>query len=387
MVKDIEIFFLKISVVLKTKLLYIKWQQIKAIMTLRTYLLLSLFIGLVFTSCRKEEREFVQAPEDEILGPDSSISLLIQRTTSNDGSKNNIIDKANCFDIAFPYNVNVNGQNLTLNSNEDFATVECVFDQSDTDTDILNIVFPITIILADFSEVVINNTTELNNYINTCNGENEPDEDIECVDFQYPIEASVFNSENELLDTINIESDIELYQFIEDINPNDIVTIDFPIVVILADNSQVSINNFNELETTIINADNSCDEDDDYDFNDDDCDDCTPLQLETLLTSCADWEVNRLKRNDTDYDNVYDGYVFNFLTDGTMSVYWNTTTVFGTWTASGAGNNLEVLIDVPGLPLCNNNWRLQEVKNCSADTEIDFRVGNVDRLQYKNGCN
>ncbi len=356
-------------------------------MKLRIYIYLLFLTGLSYTSCRTEETEIIQAPEDETLVANSSIALLMQRTASNDGSKDNIVDKANCFDINFPYTVNANGQDVILYSTEDYAIIECVLDQSDADIDSVNIIFPISITKADFSETTITNTAELNSYANTCNGENVVDDDIECLDFQYPITASIFNSNNELLDTTNIDSDFQLYQFIADLDQNDIVTIDFPFSVVLSNDSEILINNLNELEFTIENAENMCDEDDDYDYNDDDCDDCTPVEIANLLTSCSNWEVNRLKRNNTDYDNVYDGYVFNFYLDGTLSVYWSGITVEGTWVANGTGNNLEVLIDVPSLPLCNNNWRLQEVKNCSINTELDFRVGNSDRLQYENNCN
>ena len=358
-----------------------------AAMTLRDSILLLFLTGLIFTSCRTEEIEFVQAPDDETLVANSSIALLIQRTTSNDGSKNNIIDKANCFDIVFPYTVSANGQEVTLNSSSNFATVECVFDQSDDDTDSLNMVFPISIRLPDFTEVVVSNNTELNNYTSACNGEDVADDDIECLDFQYPIIASVFNSISELLDTISLENDSQLYEFIEEIDTNDIITIAFPITVILSDNSEVTITSFNELEIVIANAENTCDEDDDYDYNEDDCNDCSISEIEDLLTSCADWTVNTLRRDsNTNYDNIYYNYAFNFTSDGTMSVFWNTTTVFGTWTTSGSGNNIEVIIDIPALPLCNNNWVLREVKNCTNETEIDFRVG-VDRLQYAKNCN
>ncbi|WP_299120845.1 hypothetical protein [uncultured Winogradskyella sp.] len=356
-------------------------------MVFRASIIILFLIGLIFTSCRTEETEFIQAPEDETLVANSNIALLIQRTASNDGSNDNIVDRANCFDITFPYTVNANNQELTLNSYEDLATIECIFDQSDDDTDSLEIIFPVTIILADFSEVIVTNLTEFNSYSNNCNGENVFDEDIECVDFQYPIEASIFNSNNELLDTININSDNQLYDFVEDIDENDIITIEFPITVILSDNSEIIINNLNELETTIENAENTCDEDDDYDYDDDDCDNCTPTQVEEILTNCNNWEVDKLKRNGADYDDVYNGYDFNFFTDGTMSVYWNSTTVYGTWTTSGSGNNLEVLIDVPSLPLCNNNWIVHEIENCTDETKIDLRVGDDDRLRYENNCN
>ena len=356
-------------------------------MKLRTIILFNLALSFFFTSCRKEETEFVQAPEDEILGANSLVANLIQRTTSNDGSKDNIVDRANCFDISFPYTVIVNGQQISVNSQDDYAIIECVFDQSDSDTDSLSINFPITIILDNYSEVTVNNIAELTTYTNTCNGENEIDSDIECLDFEYPIEASIFNPNNEILDTVILVNDNQLYEFVENMDGSNITTMDFPISVTLADNSQVNINNFNELENTIENAINSCDEDDDYDYSDDDCNDCTTSDIETLLTSCSDWNVNRLKRNATDYDSAYNGYDFNFFIDGTMSVFWNTTTVYGTWTATGSGNSLEILINVPALPLCNNNWILQEIKNCSDDTEINLVVGNDDRLQYKNNCN
>ncbi|WP_299106031.1 hypothetical protein [uncultured Winogradskyella sp.] len=356
-------------------------------MKTKVYILLLFSAVLLFTSCRKEETEFIEAPEEETLLANSSIALLIQRTTTNDGSKNNIIDKANCYNIAFPYAVNANSQPITMNSISDFVTVECIFDASDTDVDTLTIQFPITIVLANFTEIIISNSTELTSYNDTCNGENEVDDDIECIDFQYPIEVSIFNTNNELLETINLESDNQLYGFVSNINTNDIVSFTFPIMVMLSDGSEISIADFNELETTIVNAINSCDEDDDYDYNDDDCDDCFPNEIKDLLTSCSDWQVNRLKRNSTDYDTVYDGYTFNFFTDGTLSVYWSGITAYGTYTTSGIGNDLEVVINVPQLPLCNNNWILQEVRNCSLDTEIDLRVGNDDRLQYYNNCN
>lgn len=356
-------------------------------MKLRVISLLLILTGLIFTSCRKEETEFVQAPQDEILEPNSSMSLLIQRTTSNDGSRNNIIDKANCFDIVFPYTVNVNSEQVTLNSEDDYSVVECVFDQSEDDIDNLSIVFPVSLRFPDFTEVVVTNSTELNNYAITCNGENVVDNDIECIDFQYPIEASIFNSENELLETIDIENDGQLYQFVEDINANDIVTMDFPIIVVLSDNSEISINNFNELGIAIENEQNNCDEDDDYDYNEDDCDDCSTTEIESLLTSCTDWNVNTLRRDsNTNYDNIYYNYAFNFFNDGTMSVYWNTTTVYGTWVASGTGNAIEIIIDIPALPLCNHNWILREVKHCSVETEVDMRVG-IDRIQYVKNCN
>ena len=356
-------------------------------MKLRVISLFLFLAVLSITSCRTEETEFIQTPEDEILVANSNIAQLILHTASNDGSKDNIVDRANCFDIKFPYSVDVNNEIIQLNSTADFATVECVFDESEDDIDTIEIIFPVHIVMADFSEITITNISEFNNYNENCNGENVADNDIECIDFQYPIEASIFNSNNELLNTLNLENDKQLYEFIEGIDINDIITIDFPISLIHSDNSEVSINNFNELQSTIENAINTCDEDDDYDYNEDDCNDCMLNDVENLLINCTNWTVNTLRRDgNTNYDNLYYNYDFNFFNDGTLTVFWNTITVSGTWTASGSSNAIEIIIDIPALPLCNNNWVLREVKNCSAETEIDLRVG-IDRIQYAKNCN
>ncbi len=48
-----------------------------------------------------------------------------------------------------------------------------------------------------------------------CHDENEEDDDIECIDFQYPISISIYNTEFEIIDTVSIANDEALYNFIE----------------------------------------------------------------------------------------------------------------------------------------------------------------------------
>lgn len=355
--------------------------------TLKRLSLAVFFITFLFASCRKEDTELIQGPEDQVLVANSIIANLMQQTAMNDGSFDNIIDKANCFNIKLPVTVEANGTQIIINAVDDLSAVEYIFDTSDDDNDVIEIVFPVTIVLNDFTEVVVNSMNQLYAYSNDCNGENEDDLDIECLDFQYPITASIFNSANELIDVINIVNDYQLYDFLENIDQNDIVNLEFPIKVKLLDNTEISINNLDELKNTIELYYNSCNEDDDYDYSDDDCDQCTKDELKSFLTSCNNWIVDKLERNDYDYDNVYEGYEFNFLEDGTISVYWSGYEAYGTWTTNGSGNELTVVIDIPDLPYCNNNWILHEIQSYSGETRVDFRVDNVDRLRYTNNCN
>jgi len=342
---------------------------------------------LVIFSCRKEEVELVQAPDEQVLVANSTLANLMQQTAMNDGSNDNIIDKANCFNIKLPITVKANGLQIELNSEEDLNVVEFIFDTSDDDNDTVEIIYPITIVLNDFTEVVINNMNELYSYSQNCNGENESDPDIECLDFQYPIIASIFNTAHELIETVAISSDFQLYDFLEHIDQSDIINLEFPIKVLLSDGAEITINDLNDLRTTIETYNNDCDEDDDYDYNDDDCNQCSKEGLISFLTNCNDWTVDKLERNNYDYDNYYDGYDFNFRTDGTILVYWSGYEAYGTWTTNGSGNNMTVAINIPDLPYCNNNWILHEIQSYSGETRVDFRVGDVDRLRYINLCN
>lgn len=341
----------------------------------------------LLTSCRKEEIERIQTTPNENLDPNSLVANLMKRTVTNDGSIDNILDFANCFHIKLPVTVSANTVAITINTDMDYELVEAVFDEEYDDVNSLEISFPITIIQRDFSEATITDLTELNSFSANCNGENEDDDDIECIDMLYPISASTFNTNNEMIGTETFLNDSALYTFIENISTNDIVRINFPISVRLFDATEIEIFSLSELQSTIQDVQNICDEDDDYDYDDDDCNDCTTDNLANYLTGCSDWQVNKLKRNSTDYDDAYDGYDFNFFTDGTLSVFWNSITVYGTWTTAGTANNITVILDVPNLPLCNAEWHLQEIENNDSDTKLDLRVGNEDRLRYENTCN
>lgn len=346
-----------------------------------------LIILCVFNSCRKEEIVSINPPDEETLDPNSNVADLMLRTVTKDGSYDNILDYANCFTIKLPTTVSANTIDITLNTEIDYDEVESIFDENDDDTDLLTLSYPLTIIHTDFSEIIISNYSELNDFSMNCNGENITDRDIECIDFIYPITTSTFNTINELISSDSYSNDKDFYNFLENINSADIIRVDFPLSLRLYDGTQVSIYTLDELETTIMNVQNDCDEDDDYDYNDDDCNHCTQDLLSEYLTGCTDWFVNKLKRDSVNYDDLYEGYDFNFFTDGTVSAFWDSITVYGTWEATGTANDITVIIDIPSLPPCNNNWHLQEIDLNDDDTKIDLRLSDANRLRYENTCN
>ncbi|PHR71846.1 MAG: hypothetical protein COA67_05470 [Lutibacter sp.] len=351
---------------------------------LKNALFLSIVITLfLFTACQEEVIETNQeGPLSETLTASSTIASLIQRTSTNDGSNDNIIDNANCFNVELPVTLFVNGLEITIDSEEDFAVIETIFNEFTNDNNTLDIVFPITIILSDFTEITIENQSELEEYIDLCGDENDEDDDIECIDFQYPITFSVFNSQNNQISTITINSDQEMYSFIENLDENDLASISFPITVVLFDGTSITIDSLLALENIIEEVSNQCDEDDDYDWDDDDNNDISQNDFIDLLTDC-NWTIDKLEINGEDLEEQYQNYVFTFFENETLSVEFNGSTYSGIWNLVST-DNIQISILINDLPDFNNeHWVLHEIEDGNG-FKLDFR-NDEDRLRIESG--
>jgi len=78
--------------------------------------------------------------------------------------------------------------------------------------------------------------------------------------------------------------------------------------------------------------------------------------------------------------------VFNFASDGTITVTENSNTITGTWSTSGTGNNIDFTIEIPSLTDFNGTWNLHEIEQESGETEIEFEKANDDELSFKSNC-
>ncbi|MFY7670258.1 hypothetical protein ACOSP6_04155 [Tenacibaculum sp. MEBiC06402] len=337
-------------------------------------------------SCRTEDNIIIDPPIEDNLTTASKAANLMSRTSKKDGSTDNIIDNASCVSVQFPLTVSANGTTVVVNDDSDFEDIEDIFDLFEDDNDTIVITFPITITLPDYTSVVVNSEAELQTYTQNCSGENEIDDDIECIDFVYPISASVFNETNDLIQTITLQDDKSLHDFIEDLEDYTAVSLNFPLALIQTDGTTIEINTIQELENAIENADGTCDEDDDNDFNDDDCNSCTTSELENVFSTCTEFNIEKLIRNDVDLEDTYVDFLFSFQNDGTILITENSNTYNGTWTASGSGNNITVTIDVPNYSDFNDSWTLHEIDVKPNENKIDLRK-NDDRFKLKSDCN
>ncbi len=306
-----------------------------------------LIMALTFSSCQEEFEELPDGNEQETIVASSSTAKLIERTSSNDGSFDNIVDGSSCFAVQFPYTVNVNGIDITIDSVEDLHLIEDIFDEVDVDEDILEILFPITITLPDFSEIVINSKEDLRELAEDCI-EGGDDDDIECIDFVYPITLFTFDINEQQTGSVTVESDKDLRRFFAGLDDDDLISIQFPVTLKLFDGTEIVVDSNAELANAIENAKETCDEDDDDDFNDDDFEDG---RLDICLTACP-WVVKEVERDGVNQTDQYFEYLMTFTEDGGVTVKDRMgNNIEGTWstriTDRGALLKLEfdVLVD------------------------------------------
>ncbi|MDP3352875.1 MAG: hypothetical protein Q8S44_03955 [Flavobacteriaceae bacterium] len=338
-------------------------------------------LSIIFLGCQSEVIEITEPSNDEALKANSEISSLIKRVTIKDGSIDNIIDYANCITIKLPVTVIANGVELIINTEDDYELIEAIFDKSDNDTDALKIIFPIEIILSNYTKIKVKNDDELKMFTKECAGENKIDDDIECLDFIYPITLSIYETSNQIAKTISIENDEQFYKFIDIMNSSNVVQINFPIKVLLYDGTEKTINNMTALKNIIEESNNICDEDDDFDFEDDDCFDCTEEKITTLLLSCS-WIVDKIKINGIDHTELYNKYNFVFAENGTVKASNLVNTYNGTWVILKSNDKIVVKIFIQNFPDFSFNWILYEIED---NNEIDLRFED-NRLEFEKTC-
>lgn len=337
-----------------------------------------LAIAFSFTACQDEFEEINTGEEPQAITASSATADLIQRTSSNDGSGDNIVDGTSCFEINFPYTVEVNGIELTIDTEEDIDQVEEIFDSIDDDENLLDIIFPITVTAGDFTEITINGLEDLRELAADCK-EGGEDDDIECIDFVYPMTMFTFNVNLEQTSSVEVTSDRELRLFFKDLGDDSLVSFDFPVTLQLYDETTIVVESNQELAIAIENAKDTCDEDDDDDYNDDDFNED---DFKEELVECV-WFVTDMIRNDVDQTPQYVNYILNFKEDGTVVTgFRGATTVEGTWTSTVGDDGAKLTIDFESSTDFNLEWTVYDL----GDDQIKLYNDASNRIIMKQFC-
>lgn len=232
----------------------------KSIYTIKLIMMISL-LGL-FISCQ-EEYEIIEGPDKRTaISASDNLVDLIRKVTLKDGSFDNIIDDCSEISIEYPYSIKIRNENISITSLEDIEALKKEYFPLKNP---ILIEYPVTISFSDYSEMTLNNPGQLQKIQNQFNTIVD-DDDIECIDFIYPLEINLYDTEFQKPDLIFPENDKDLHIILMDIEDL-IIEIAYPIEVELSEGARIIINNNGELEKEIINAMDSCDEQDEIEFN------------------------------------------------------------------------------------------------------------------------
>ncbi len=291
-------------------------------------LAIAFFALLCFTSCQTEVVEESPVNEDELIVAESQMVNLMEAAAARHGSQDNILDHANCLSVNLPVTVIVNDITITINTLEDLELIEDIFDEFENDEDVLELLFPITIVLNDHEEIVINNQEELDAFVADC--VDDTDDDIDCIDFVYPISFAIYNTAFQIIDTVIIENDRELHEFLERLRNSDSVilaSLNFPVELVYANGEIVEVHNNYELERVLNDAREDCEEEEA----------CRKEVVDMYLKRCH-WEIHRY--NSDDHFRDLDLY---FGEDGTLHVVHEnnpTAVITGIWTTIQLSNGV-----------------------------------------------
>jgi hypothetical protein len=321
----------------------------------------------LLTACQEERIEIKLPPAGTTITSANPVTGLITSVSRRDGSSDNILDKSSCISLVFPVTIKTNGQTITVRSLDDLDEIEHLFD--DSGDDVVEFDFPINVILANHTEITINDEDDLKDLIDDCDDDN----DIECIDFKYPIEFNTYDANNQVAGSITIKNDEELFNFINQLKKDELVGLKFPVTLIQSNGSELLITNFDKLEDAIDDAEDDCDEDDDNDYNDDDVDDSN---FATVLIS-GKWKIDSFIDEQFNRTNELTGYAFTFNSDKSVEAVKTTTTIPGVWETDGDSGELELLISMSGndpFDDISEDWTVKEFTS----TTIRLEKGDND---------
>jgi len=205
---------------------------------------------LMTFSCQKEELTVVQNQEDTSFVADTQLMGLIKSVASHDGTFDDLVDQSSCFSINFPYDIFLNGKQMSISSINDLLIIK-PYDE-------VVPVFPITITTANYIDFDIENQTVFNDYAFSCANGLMYDDRITCLDFNYPVTVSLYDRDETSFETITYNHDKETFEGMDLFEEGVIATINFPVTVKMLDGTNAVIQSNAELKSRILQMLNIC---------------------------------------------------------------------------------------------------------------------------------
>ena len=215
------------------------------------------------TSCQSEVDE-VEGDNPNTNTANSTTATNLKRVAMFDGSSDDFIDGSSCSALKFPFIAKVNGVSLTFISQLSFEQAISILGELNNNDDTVEIKFPVTLKMSDYTEVTVNSQAEYDAIVNNCEeAENDGEAAISSLDIKYPITLLTYDASLEQTGSVVITSQEQMYNYMINISSTEYFSVKYPISVTLADGSSEELNSDAELKASItaaLNIESSMDE-------------------------------------------------------------------------------------------------------------------------------
>ncbi|WP_100612161.1 hypothetical protein [Confluentibacter lentus] len=314
---------------------------------------------MVFTSCQDElDSENGQNPNTNTANSQTASNL--ERSSMYDGSFDDFLDGMSCSSIVLPVVANVNGTQVTLLTQSDYQLVLNILGQITNDNDIITLQFPLTIKTSNYTEVEVASQAEYDALMDACETlESEGKNAISCIDIDFPITILTYSLTLEQTGSVVIESEQELYTYMNNFGNNELFAINYPITATLNNDSVISITSDLDLQASISDC-----------LDVEDAEDAAEAEAKNLETIIVDgsFKVQSFITAGVNKATDYAGYTIDFANDLTCTAVNATlSTVEGTYEVT---SETEVFLDLAfsgnaTFSLLNHTWEVTSFNNTS----------------------
>jgi hypothetical protein len=316
---------------------------------------------LSFTSCQDE----IDIENGENPNTNSSTSPTannLERSSMYDGSFDDFLDGVSCSSILLPVTATINNIQVTLISESDYQLVLNILGQLTNDEDSIQLQFPLTVKLSNYTEVQVASQSDYDALIAACEtAENNAEDAIKCIDINFPITILTYSLNVEQTGRVVIETEQQLYTYMNNFGEDELFAIDYPITATLKGDSNTVIEISSDLDLQARITECLATEDDIEDAEDD------AKSLETILVDGL-FRVESFVLAGVETANDYADYTVDFANDLSCTAT-NTVldTVEGTYEVT---SDLEVYLSLSftgnaTFQLLNQTW---EVTSYSASS-------------------
>ena len=330
------------------------------------YLFMTL-TAIVFISCQNEGAVLIQDTTQNLTAV-SPLTNLIFRVSQNPTSKDNVLDNSSCFNIQLPVKVIVDGNQITVSNQNDYKTVQATLDAFPNDDDIINFIYPITIQYQNYKTQLILNSDELEKSIENCNVDDDFNE-IDCININYPISFSIYDANNQIAKTIVIQNDKDMSSFLDNLDVNVYISINYPISITNFNGQNVVLTNNADFENQIEDSIKECDTNSGTGSN---------PNFTSILTD-GTWHVSYFF-NKIDETSNYNGY-----SNGIVVAVKGTNNIGGTWsTFVNSGQDIFLLkFDDSKLDELEDDWKITEYTTTNVRLKNESSsIGETDYLYF-----